>query len=196
MIFWSLLNKLYINLIQKSSNIRRRSQRPHPSYALRSLVRPVYARAMVSVRPHRPYASLPDPSHPKRSSRGLGHGWRTSTRCVRAYAPRIEAVQPSINRNARVPEKSPHFSHFSHDLASFSVPVQTRSPGHFAQVPKVDFTPEIPENPEENPFPEAKLYPVFHLAISKTFKWVSYPLNQPFKYSKCFYMLSKGGNTS
>ena len=82
--------------------------------------------------------------------------------------PRVpRLLRPPINRNARVPGKSPHFSPFSHDLASISVPVQTRSSGLFAQVPRVDFTPEIPENPEENPFPETKLCPVFHLAIFK-----------------------------
>ena len=78
-----------------------------------------------------------------------------------AYAQRTEAVPTPYKRDARVPKKRAILSHFSCVVASFSVPVLTRSPGHFAQVPKVVCTPEIPENPEKIRFPEKKFCPVF-----------------------------------
>ena len=89
--------------------------------------------------------------------------------------PAYRGGSSPYKRDARVPKKGLHFSPLLCVLASFSVPVLTRSPGHFAQVPKVDFTPEIPENPEKNPFPKTKLCPV-SISLSSNFQVSSYPL--------------------
>ena len=125
------------------------SQQIGPKYALRTLVRPAYSRPRPQIVHVPVYAKLASPI------RSL---WQSRTRsCMTyAYAPRT-LVRPAYRggsspykRDARVPKKGLHFSPLLCVLASFSVPVLTRSPGHFAQVPKVVFT---PENPEEIRFP-------------------------------------------
>jgi len=49
----------------------------------------------------------------------------------------------------------------------FPCPFKPEALVFLAQVPKADSTPEIPENPKKNQFPETKLCSIFHLTIFK-----------------------------
>ena len=73
----------------------------------------------------------------------------------------------TINRMRGLPRKGLISLLSLSTLPCFPCPFKPEALVFLAQVPKVDFTSEIPENPEENPFPETKLCPVFHLAIFK-----------------------------
>jgi len=86
---------------------------------------------------------------------------------VLEYAPRTPRLQPPINRMRGFPKMLLISLLSLTILPRFPCPFKPEALVFLAQVPKVDFTPEIPENPEENPFPETKLCPVFHLAIFK-----------------------------
>ena len=62
-------------------------------------------------------------------------------------------------------------------LPRFPCPFKPEALVFLAQVPKADSTPEIPENPKKNQFPETKLCSVFHLTIFKLSSEFISPLN-------------------
>ena len=216
--FWSLLNKLIIYFNHNSDIIRRgvsvliRGTRCVLLYALRN-------REDWPLIVHVALSEETDPSDPSEAPtrRPIRPAVPSDPRTQQPVPSEAEAVEASVMQDVRVRAAYEHTPRVPRQtsltinrmwgfpkkglisllslstLPRFPCPFKPEALVFLAQVPKVDFTPEIPENPEENPFPETKLCPVFHLAISKTFKWVSYPLINHFNYSKYFYMLSRGG---
>ena len=119
--------------------------------------------------PSDPPRQQPVPSEAEAVEASVMHDVRV--RAAYERMPRVpRQTSLTINRMRGFPKKGFIYLLSLSTLPRFPCPFKPEALVFLAQVPKVDFTPEIPENPEENPFPETKLCPVFHLAISKTFK--------------------------